>query len=64
MPNECPGVPSEILNPRYTWASEEEYDKKATELATLFVNNFEKYASEASEATLAAAPKTSVEELK
>lgn len=64
MPNECPGVPSEILNPRYTWASEEEYDKKATELASLFVNNFEKYASEASEATLAAAPKTSVEELK
>lgn len=64
MPNECPGVPSEILNPRYTWASEEEYDKKATELAALFVNNFEKYASEASEATLAAAPKTSVEELK
>ncbi|RQO32016.1 phosphoenolpyruvate carboxykinase (ATP) [Taibaiella sp. KBW10] len=64
MPNECPGVPSEILNPRYTWASEEEYDKKAMELATLFVNNFEKYASEASEATLAAAPKTSLAEIK
>lgn len=64
MPNECPGVPSDILNPRYTWASEEEYDKKAMELAALFVKNFEKYASEASEATMAAAPKTSLAEIK
>lgn len=59
-PQTCPGVPSEVLNPRETWADKEAYDKKALELAKLFVNNFEKYASEADEETLAAAPKTAL----
>lgn len=57
MPKEVPNVPSEILNPRETWANKEAYDKKASELAGLFVKNFEKYAAQASEAILGAAPK-------
>ena len=57
-PQSCPGVPSEVLNPRETWSDKEAYDKKALELAQLFVKNFEKYASEADAETLAAAPKT------
>lgn len=57
MPKSCPGVPSEILNPRNTWADKNEYDIKAKELAKLFIKNFEKYASDASGETADAAPK-------
>ncbi len=60
MPKAVPGVPSEILNPRQTWADKEAYDKKANELAQLFVKNFEKYASQANEEIMAAAPKVMV----
>ena len=55
-PTSCPNVPSEILNPRDTWADKEAYDKKANELAQLFVKNFDKYASQANEEILSAAP--------
>jgi phosphoenolpyruvate carboxykinase (ATP) len=57
MPKECPNVPSEILNPRNTWADKDAYDEKAKDLAQQFVKNFEKYASGVSEEILAAAPK-------
>ncbi|RYD96352.1 MAG: phosphoenolpyruvate carboxykinase (ATP) [Sphingobacteriales bacterium] len=60
MPDAVPGVPSEILNPQATWEDKEAYTQKALELAQLFVNNFAKYASEANEETLAAAPLTSL----
>lgn len=43
VPNEVPGVPSEVLMPRNTWANKEEYDQKAKELASRFVKNFEKF---------------------
>ena len=56
-PTSCPGVPSEILNPRETWSDKEAYDKKASELAVLFNKNFEKYADQASDAIKSAAPK-------
>jgi phosphoenolpyruvate carboxykinase (ATP) len=57
IPTEVPGVPSEVLIPRNTWANKEAYDEKAKYLAGLFVKNFEKYASGVSEEILAAAPK-------
>jgi phosphoenolpyruvate carboxykinase (ATP) len=57
MPKECPNVPSEILNPRNTWADKNEYDEKAITLGKQFVKNFEKYADGVSEEILAAAPK-------
>jgi len=56
MPTSVPGVPAEILVPRNTWPDKEAYDKKANELAQLFVKNFDKYASQANEEILAAAP--------
>lgn len=61
-PQSCPGVPSEVLNPRKTWADTAAYDKNALELAQLFVKNFEKYADQASAEILSAAPKTSLVE--
>lgn len=43
VPQEVPGVPTEILNPRNTWNDKKEYDKKAIELAKKFKDNFYKY---------------------
>lgn len=45
VPEEVPGVDSQILNPRNTWNDKKAYDKKANELITLFKNNFVKYES-------------------
>lgn len=57
VPQSCPDVPDEILNPRNTWADANAYDAKANHLAGLFVKNFEVYASGVSQEILSAAPK-------
>ena len=57
MPLSCPGVPAEILNPRSTWTDPVAYDAKSKDLATQFVQNFEKYASGVTEEILKAAPR-------
>lgn len=56
MPTAVPNVPSEILVPRNTWADKEAYDKKANELANLFIKNFAKYADKANDEIRSAAP--------
>ncbi len=56
MPKTCPDVPNAILNPRDTWRKEADYDKVATNLAKLFINNFEKYAEKASKEITGAGP--------
>ncbi|MCW3126418.1 MAG: pckA [Bacteroidetes bacterium] len=60
VPESCDGIPSEILDPRNTWADKAAYDTKANELAIQFNKNFEKYASQASDEIKAAAPKVEV----
>lgn len=57
FPKDCPGVPSEILNPRNTWQDKSAYDQKALYLAGLFVKNFEKYKNGVTAEIIAAAPK-------
>ena len=57
FPTTCEGVPSELLNPRNTWADASNYDETANNLAAKFVKNFEKFAMETSPEILAAAPK-------
>jgi phosphoenolpyruvate carboxykinase (ATP) len=59
MPTTCPNVPTEILNPRNTWADKDGYDAQANKLAAMFVKNFEQYASGVSQEILDAAPKAS-----
>lgn len=44
IPQSCPGVPSEIMNPIDTWQNKDEYIMAAKKLANLFYKNFiEKY---------------------
>ncbi|MFY7901076.1 MAG: phosphoenolpyruvate carboxykinase (ATP) [Chitinophagaceae bacterium] len=57
MPKFCPKVPKEMLNPRYTWADREAYDKAAIKLAEEFIQNFKKYENGVSNEIIAAAPK-------
>ena len=43
VPCSLPGVDSKILDPRDTYEDADEWDKRAKELAQLFINNFDKY---------------------
>ena len=56
MPESCPGVPAEILNPESTWKDREAYVTFAHRLARYFINNFEKYQDVVSREILAGAP--------
>ncbi len=44
VPQSCPGVPSEVLNPRHTWADVHAYDLQARNLAEMFIANFAQFA--------------------
>ncbi len=57
IPLECPNVPSELLQPRNTWESGEEYDATANKLVSMFNENFVRYSEGVSDEVNAAAPK-------
>jgi phosphoenolpyruvate carboxykinase (ATP) len=57
MPTSCPGVPDELLDPKNTWSDTVLYDTKARKLAADFVDNFAKFADQANEEIMAAAPR-------
>ncbi len=40
IPQSCPGAPSEVMNPRETWADKDAYDEMAKKLAGMFSKNF------------------------
>lgn len=42
VPQTCPEVPSEILNPKDTWEDKTKYEETAQKLAEQFANNFDK----------------------
>ena len=56
VPTSCPNVPSELLNPRATWADSAAYDAKANSLAKAFNANFAKFTNKSGEDILSAAP--------
>jgi phosphoenolpyruvate carboxykinase (ATP) len=57
VPDAVPGVPSDVLQPRRTWADPAAYDAQADRLAGLFRANFEKYAAGVPDAVRQAGPK-------
>jgi phosphoenolpyruvate carboxykinase (ATP) len=56
VPEECEGVPAEILDPMNTWDNKGAYISKAIQLAHSFHLNFEKFASEASQQIIEGGP--------
>ena len=46
VPKSCPDVPNEVLNPASSWPNQEEYMKRYRELASRFIDNFKKFASD------------------
>jgi len=57
VPESCPGVPSEILDPRSTWSDGAAYDVQAQDLVGRFQANFAKYDEHVDDSVKAAAPK-------
>ncbi len=57
VPTSCPEVPSDMLQPRNTWADKAAYDEKAKKVASLFRENFKKYEAQASAEVRAGGPK-------
>ena len=57
VPTELPGVDTNILDPRDTYADASEWEKKAEDLAQRFVKNFKKYeGNDAGKALVSAGP--------
>src|SRR2546427_5492372 len=56
IPTSCPDVPSEVLEPRNTWANGAQDDEQAGKLARMFVENFKAFEDGVSAEVLAAGP--------
>jgi phosphoenolpyruvate carboxykinase (ATP) len=57
IPQTCPGVPEEVLNPRNTWKDSAAYDQQAQKLASMFQENFKQFSDGVPPEVLAAGPK-------
>jgi phosphoenolpyruvate carboxykinase (ATP) len=60
MPNDCPNVPADLLQPRNTWSDKDAYDAQCHHLSKLFNDNFEKFADGSSDEIKSATPKQSI----
>lgn len=56
VPQVCPSVPTEILDPRTTWADANSYDNQEQALAKAFQKNFEVFKADASQDILMGGP--------
>ncbi len=57
MPTELPNVDSNVLDPRKTYADGSQWQSKAQNLASLFIDNFEQYTdNDKGKALVAAGP--------
>lgn len=56
VPQECPGVPSEILMPKNAWTDKAAYDRTAEDLAQRFAENFRSFEDRASPEVVKAGP--------
>ena len=59
-PTTCPDVPSDVLNPRSTWADKGAYDEQARRLVRMFAENFESFAARVPESVRAVGPAVEV----
>jgi phosphoenolpyruvate carboxykinase (ATP) len=56
VPVEVPGVATRLLDPRSTWGDPGAYDRKASDLARMFQDNFARFAEDAGDTVAAAGP--------
>lgn len=56
VPQSCPEVPSEVLNPRTTWKDVTAYDRQAENLSKAFKNNFSRFEAFANDEIMGGAP--------
>jgi phosphoenolpyruvate carboxykinase (ATP) len=56
IPESCPNVPNEVLDPRSTWADPARYDAQATKLAGMFRENFQQFIAEVPQEIAEAGP--------
>ena len=57
VPSKVPGIPSDVLAPRATWADPAAYDAQAAKLAEMFRRNFESFADGVGPEIAAAGPR-------
>ncbi|MCZ6637961.1 MAG: phosphoenolpyruvate carboxykinase (ATP), partial [Alphaproteobacteria bacterium] len=43
VPESCPNVPKDVLNPKNTWSDKSAYDKTAQDVARMFEENFKEF---------------------
>lgn len=56
VPEICPNVPANVLNPRNTWRDPAAYDEQAAKVAQLFYDNFSRFAGQTPAEIAAAGP--------
>jgi phosphoenolpyruvate carboxykinase (ATP) len=57
VPKTCPGIPEDVLDPASAWPSPEDYLKRYRSLASRFIDNFKKFADQATDEVRASGPK-------
>ena len=57
VPKTCPGIPENVLDPASAWPSPEAYLKRYRSLASRFIDNFKKFADQATDEVRASGPK-------
>jgi phosphoenolpyruvate carboxykinase (ATP) len=57
VPESCPGVPAEVLDPRKTWSDGKAYDEQAKKLASMFADNFKRFEQDVPPAVKDAGPR-------
>ena len=58
MPDSCPDVPAELLDPVRTWTDRAEYDRQAARLAEMFHDNFARFDASVGNNIRSAGPRT------
>jgi phosphoenolpyruvate carboxykinase (ATP) len=58
VPQSCPDVPSEVLDPRASWSNPDAYDAQARKLAAMFTTNFHSFINDVSDEVRGAGPRS------